>query len=198
MPSVSEATEAAQPPPAKRGRNAALISPQSHKLSEKKAKSGLTFSRHGDKLFFGNGYHPSGIRFRAHSIGYFSKKSSVNPPSFNLSFLPKKRNIPAKDLRVFVFCWAFLLRFLGRFLAGPTDVRMGIRPAFFVFGRCLVRRNLNSPEPTMLPFEHRAKNHLSIVGKILFRQVSTIFCKRILSIYFTQLFIRKEFNYANY
>lgn len=135
---------------------------------------------------------------RAHFIGYFSKKTSVNPPSFNLSFLPKKRNIPAKDLCVFIFCWAFLLRFLGRFLAGPTDVRMGIRPAFLLFGYCLVHRNLNSPKATMFPFEHYAKKYLSIVGKFLFRRLSTFFCKRILSIYFTQIFLREEFYYANY
>ena len=46
--------------------------------------------------------------------------------------------------------------------------------------------------------EHHAKKYLSIVGKFLFRQVSTFFCNKILLIHFPQLFLRKEFNYANY
>ena len=41
----------------------------------------------------------------------------------------------------------FLVRLWSRFLAGPTRTRMGNRPAFFVFGRYLVRRIVNPPRP---------------------------------------------------
>lgn len=49
------------------------------------------------------------------------------------------------DQSVFVSCWTFLCRFTSRFLAGPSSSRKGNRPAFFVFGRCLMRRIIKSP-----------------------------------------------------
>ena len=43
------------------------------------------------------------------------------------------------------FCWAFLCRSRIRFLVGPLRSRMGKRPAFFMFRRCLVRK-IATPE----------------------------------------------------
>ena len=69
-----------------------------------------------------------------------SAKEDVNRPSLNIALLLKNAKYSSKDHCVFVSCWAFLCRFLSGFLVGPTSSRMGMRPAFFVLGRCLVRR----------------------------------------------------------
>ena len=49
--------------------------------------------------------------------------------------------IPAQEDCIFVSCWAFSVRLMSRFLAGPTYSRTGRCPAFFVLRRCLVRKN---------------------------------------------------------
>ena len=90
--------------------------------------------------------------FRVHYIGYFSKRR-WKPAKFDLESFATEFEIPARDPSVFISCWAFVRRLSSRFLAGPSSSRMGKRPAFFVFGRCLMRRIVNPPRghPMLLP-----------------------------------------------
>ena len=74
---------------------------------------------------------------------------------------------------------------------------MGKRPAFFVLGRRLVRKIVNSPEAAMFSFDYHVIIHPSIVGKLVFRQASTFLCKSFKLFLYTQYF-HKEFDYANY
>ena len=85
---------------------------------------GLTFSRLGGKLSADSGSAPSGGRFPSSFQWLFQQRIICKPASFPASFA-LKRNIPARDRCVFVSCWAFLCRFSGQVLAGPTDGRMG-------------------------------------------------------------------------
>ncbi len=128
-------------------------------LSERKkfrcffAENGLNISGLGDILL-----SESRDSYTAEPVSEFfssfvSAKGNENLPSFKRFFCSQKRNKPARDLSVFVSCWAFLRRFESRFLAGPSLPRTGNRPAFFVPERCLVRRNVNFPEAAMLPFD---------------------------------------------
>ena len=105
----------------------------------------LTFSRLEDILMLING--DSYIAGPAVELlsSVISAKGNENLPSLEKLFCSQKRNNPARDLSVFVSCWAFLRRFESRFLAGPSLPRTGNRPAFFVPGRCLVRRNDTLP-----------------------------------------------------
>ena len=120
-------------------------------LSERKkfrcffAENGLKNSRLGDILMFG-GWNPYTADSAPELLSsVISAKGNENLPSLEKLFCSQKRNNPARDLSVFVSCWAFLRRFESRFLAGPSLPRTGNRPAFFVPGRCLVRRNDTLP-----------------------------------------------------
>ena len=136
-------------------------------LSERKkfrcffAENGLNISGLGDILL-----SESRDSYTAEPVSelfssFVSAKGNENLPSFKKLFCSQKRNKPAMYLSVFVSCWAFLRRFESRFLAGPSLPRTGNRPAFFVPGHCLVRRNdtlpLRSPcfrsiVPTVIKF----------------------------------------------
>ena len=74
-----------------------------------------------------------------------SAKLCENQPSF-LSSFASEIEMPAQEDCVFVSCWAFLLCVseAGSWLDLHT-MRMRNRPAFFVPGRCLVRRNDTLP-----------------------------------------------------
>ena len=74
-------------------------------------------------------------------------------------------------------CFCFLLgaslSFQSRFLAGPTRSRMGKRPAFFVFGRCLMRRIIKSPRGhPMLLIDSSNIHTLLSSGRQFFRRGS--------------------------
>ena len=120
---------------------------------------GLTFSGLEDILMFGGRTSYTADSVSEFFSSFVSAKGNENLPSFKKFFCSQKRNKPARDLSVFVSCWAFLRRFESRFLAGPSLPRTGNRPAFFVPERCLVRRNVNSPEAAMLPFACPHSHH---------------------------------------
>ena len=128
-------------------------------LSERKkfrcffAENGLNISGLGDILLSGSRDSYTAEPVSEFFSSFVSAKGNENLPSFKRFFCSQKRNKPARDLSVFVSCWAFLRRFESRFLAGPSLPRTGNRPAFFVPGRCLVRRNVNFHEVAMLPFD---------------------------------------------
>ena len=84
-----------------------------------------------------------------------------------------KLEYTSKDHSAFVSCWAFFCRFTSRFLAGPSSSRKGNRPAFFVFGRCLMRRIIKSPRGhPMLQPDSLSTLHLLSSGKQYFRRDS--------------------------
>ena len=106
---------------------------------------GLIFSGLEDILMFGGRTSYTADSVSEFFSSFVSAKGNENLPSFKKFFCSQKRNKPARDLSVFVSCWAFLRRFESRFLAGPSLPRTGNRPAFFVHGHCLVRRNDTLP-----------------------------------------------------
>lgn len=134
-------------------------------LSERKkfrcffAENGLNISGLGDILLSGSRDSYTAKPVSEFFSSFVSAKGNENLPSFKRFFCSQKRNKPARDLSVFVSCWAFLRRFESRFLAGPSLPRTGNRPAFFVPGRCLVRRNVNFHEVAMLPFDCPHSHH---------------------------------------
>ena len=109
----------------------------------------MTFSRHGDKLFFGNGFPPSGFRFRAHYIGYFSK-SACEPTKYQYCSFAPKIEIPARDHSVFVTCWAFFCSSLEQVLGRTYTHTHGKRPAFLCLDVASCAENINSPHPRSL------------------------------------------------
>ena len=133
--------------------------PQRHRFSEKRWKNGLIFSQHGDKLFFRIGFRPYEIRFSCSFYRLFQQKTSVNPPSFNLTFCSRRRNIPARTN--VSLCLAGRFSCVSR--AGSwRDLQMCARGCVrlfcvqsvviniisvkpFVFGHCLVYRTINYP-----------------------------------------------------
>ena len=80
--------------------------------------------------------------------------------------------MPAQEDCVFVSCWAFLLCVseAGSWLDLHT-MRMRNRPAFFVLGRCLVRRNdTHPPEVAMLLFDCPHSHQIHPVGDSFIRR----------------------------
>ena len=102
-----------------------------------------------------------------------SAKLCENQPSF-LSSFASEIEMPAQEDCVFVSCWAFLLCVseAGSWLDLHT-MRMRNRPAFFVPGRCLVRRNdTHPPEVAMLLFDCPHSHKIHSAGDSFIQQVS--------------------------
>lgn len=89
-----------------------------------------------------------------------------NRPSLKQALFATHKEIPARTIVSSCLAGRFSVRLGSRFLAGPSCMRMGNRPAFFVSGfqalnlisafssksgRCLVRRIANSPEAANAP-----------------------------------------------
>ena len=100
----------------------------------------MIFLKEWCRLQVGTGIPSSGFRIPSSFSSVISAKGNENPPSLTKRFCSRNmRNTPARDHSVFVSCWASLLRFLSRFLAGPSLPRMGIRPAFLCSGSIFER-----------------------------------------------------------
>ena len=107
-------------------------------------KKGLTISRLGDILLF----RSVGSCNAGPAVGLISSvisaKLCVNLPSSICSFAPEKE---CQHRKIVSSCLAgrFSVVSGAGFLAGPSHNAYGKRPAFFVPGRCLVRRNDTLP-----------------------------------------------------
>lgn len=138
MPSVSELTTAAKPPPATRGRECVLpFFPQNEFFHGKKWKNNLIFSPTTCKLCLGIAFPTIGNPILSSFQPYFNQKYTKTDQVCNNSFDPE-HEIPAGALCL-RFCWAFLCRLGIGFLVGPSCTRMGKRPAFL----CSNVKNLN-------------------------------------------------------
>ena len=90
----------------------------------------LTFSRLEDILMLrsGDSYIAGSAVELLSSV--ISAKGNENLPSLKKLFCSQKRNNPARDLSVFVSCWAFLCRFESRFW---QDLRYRVRGTVRLF-----------------------------------------------------------------
>ena len=99
-----------------------------------------------------------------------SAKLCENQPSFLNSFA-LEIEMPAQEDCIFVSCWAFLYASREQVLAGPSHNAYGKRPAFFVLGRRLVRRNdTHPPEVAMLLFDCPHSHQIHPVGDSFIRR----------------------------
>ena len=103
----------------------------------KKPAKPLDFPAPGCKLCFGNRFRPAASGFQAHFIGYFSRKTHVNPPSF--PFFALNRNKPAKTFVSSCLAGRFSIVFRAGSWRDLHVLRMGNRPAFL----CSDIRDLN-------------------------------------------------------
>ncbi len=127
MPSASEATEAAKPPPAKRGRNASLIlSPRTEKKIKKSEKQ-FDFSPFACKLCFRDRFPLLRESDSMLILSVISAKTHVKPPSFK-HFCSRNRNASTGRLYLRVLL-GVSLSFLEQVLGGTymCDVRGFVR-----------------------------------------------------------------------
>lgn len=108
-------------------------------------KNGLTISRLGDILLFRSGGSCNASPAVELLSSVISAKVYENQPSLSISsFAPVKKYQQGTIVSLYL-AGRFFMRHRSRFLAGPSYTRMRNRPAFFVPGRCLVRRNDSLP-----------------------------------------------------
>ena len=133
-------------------------------------KNGLKISRLGDILLFRSGGACNAGPAVELLASVISAKLCENQPSF-LSFFAPEIEMPAQEDCIFVSCWAFLYASREQVLAGPSHNAYGKRPAFFVLGRRLVRRNdTHPPEVAMLLFDCPHSHQIHPVGDSFIRR----------------------------
>ena len=157
MPSASEGTEAAQPPPAKRDATR-LFSSQSYKISKKRRKNALTFLHQGVNCVLETGSALTKSVFRAHFIGYFSKRKRESAKLQNMLFCSQTSKYQQGPLCLRVLL-GVSLSFWEQVLGGTHVFTHGDASGFFLFFRLLPTffpkaiRKLSGMTKKVVPFK---------------------------------------------